>query len=263
MKLIKVLIAITFLFASNVEDVSAQSWFKKVGEKVSNVVGGAIKGAKQGAKKGKTEGAESKEEPQASSASASEEVIIISDYKAASMTLFEDHFSQDQVGAKPAKWEIVKGTADIFNVSKDRCANVASGTIRPKIGENPKNYLSADWTLEFQYYAVYGNQKEPNNELTLELRSEDDESFLEICERSNGGYALGAGINYYHDVLPKSGWNLVQVSLKEQILKVYLNGRRIIVRDCPVAFDYLQLRGEAAHGDGIFIKNFKLSKEPE
>lgn len=263
MRLFRILIAVAFLFAMNVEDVSAQSWFKRMGEKVSNVVGGAVKGAKQGAKKNRTEAAASSENGTVSSVSIEDEVEIISDYLPASKLQFKDDFSLDQIGGKPSRWEVLKGSADIFKVSKDHCVNIGSATIRPLVGANPKNYLATDWSLEFQYYAHYSAQSDKGNEMTIELHTEDGESFLEICERANGGYAIGAGLNYYHEVLPKSGWNLVQVSMKEGILKVYLNGRRVINRECPVAFNYLQLRGEEVNGDGIFIKDFRLCKQPD
>jgi hypothetical protein len=66
---------------------------------------------------------------------------------------FQDKPGNEKAGDFPAKWELIKGSAQIGSFDGNNVILLANkGIINPKL--NSKNYLSQSFTLKFDGYFV-------------------------------------------------------------------------------------------------------------
>ena len=246
-------------------DVNAQAFLKKLGEAAKNAAENAaesnvvrkVEKKVDDAMTGKKSGKKSKANDEEAAPKKSEPVkgTTAKDFVRGGVVLFQDDFSQDPVGEYPAKWEIVQGSVDIYKLKNQKCANLGSAVMRPYIEPDPNKYLGDEWTLEYEYYGTYGDDRVMANEIIFYLTDGSDEA--RIVLREDDVYTTGC-FDATSNNVASTGWNLMQFSYNKGAFKVYRNGERIINRNRVPSLAYFTLSGEKDDESSTYIRNVVL-----
>lgn len=231
-------------------DVNAQAFLKSLGDKakekvkekitdkVENKVNDTMDSVLGGKKRDKSA-------PEAPAAAGSETLAAntASDFVRGGKVLFQDDFSKDPVGEYPAKWEVLRGSVDIYNVGQQKCAKVGEGSMRPFIEPKSDKYLGDEWTFEFDYYSKYESDREHDMTMMFLMEEGGGSESIRIVLREDDIYTVGD----FEATSRTSGnrsWNKIQVSYNKGAFKVYRNGVRVINRNRVPQYAQVQLWGE-------------------
>ncbi len=219
----------------------------KVGEATDNVLDGKVKGKN---KKGSKNDADD-------TAFKNDKATTTNDFVRGSVVLFEDDFSKDPVGEYPAKWEVLSGTVDIFKKSGKNAADIGEGIMRPFVKPDPEKYLGDEWTLEYEYYGYWGDDRCNDIETEFVVSGDEEKNFIFFISE-NGWHVRGSIEAQNRDLPVYTKWNTLQFSYNKGAFKVYLNGKRIVNRNRVVQPSHFKVKGSKSDDEGTYIRNVKL-----
>ena len=147
---------------------NAQSWLKKLGNKVVDAGKNAVERKVEdkvdretsdamdhvldGKKTGKTSDADAVEAVDDTPDAVGQNQK--SDFKRGSVILFEDDFANEQMGEFPSKWDISDGSLEVASVNGKKYAhsNSSGTTVFSPLMQNMKSYLPDVFTLEWDEF---------------------------------------------------------------------------------------------------------------
>jgi outer membrane protein OmpA-like peptidoglycan-associated protein len=169
-----------------------------------------------------------------------------SDFVRGSVILFEDDFSNEQMGEFPSKWDISDGSLEVASVNGKKYAhsNAPSSTFSPLM-ENMQSYLPDVFTLEWDefmckpgdidqmcwhIYFYKGNDELGN--IYKMFRPGSPDVYGNYSFQKGGGATGDVTGDLRWDLLEKfvkfGQWNHFAISFNKRAFKYYINGNRVI-----------------------------------
>ncbi len=176
--------------------------------------------------------------------------------------LFEDHFTDDQDGEFPAKWNLESGQAVLNKLNNELCFFLTEGNfvkVSPRL--KTKSYLTDPFTTELDYFV----QAESRNGVRLFFECADEtEKIIEFTESgdvASGYFAKDLDASYPGDKDNFPGqWHHVSVVFKNGQIKCYVDQYRVLVMPnteiVPVS---IQIGGIGGSENPVIFKNVRLA----
>jgi OOP family OmpA-OmpF porin len=253
-KILTILIAFSFLSIT----INAQI-FKKLTDKIEDKTSQSVANKTD-------QPINKKQDPNiASNADTSSPAVIKAysnyDFVPGDTILFEDNFSDDQDGEFPAHWELQAGQGVINKINDAPAFVLTEGNlvrVSPRMKEK-KNYIPANFTIEFDFYAN-GGYFPPT---VLFQSAEGEDKNIEFGDVVTTYYFS----NNFNAPYPgdrdnfKDNWHHAAMVKKGNQIKCYIDQYRVlVVPDCgifqPVS---LQMGGVADEKNHIIFKNFRFA----
>ncbi|WP_075342798.1 OmpA family protein [Tenacibaculum agarivorans] len=150
--------------------------------------------------------------------------------------IFYDDLQYEEIGEFPSKWDLIRGGVEVAKLGNDKMIYGTSedyNRITPLF--NTKNYLSDEFTIEFD---VYVNEYTDNQHDTKYHISFREESFyvgisdikIEIDKNGVSGSVKDNNRNFDFETVPtglNNSWHHVSISYYKKKLKIYYDGHRI------------------------------------
>lgn len=200
---------------------------------------------------------------------------VKSDFIPGDEVIFEDDFANEQIGEFPSKWDLVKGTSEIVKFDgKAAVSFEAYPTIIKPLMKNPTDYLTDQFTIEFDFFAgdnsVLSKDLYSRSLYYLLLFSTDGDNILEYSVhtadsknaswyyRSTSGQYTNADTDI-SNLLKDNTWNHFALSFNKRALKVYINGIRVTNVPNMAAPSYLELKSRDWSDHGVnYITDFRV-----
>jgi len=298
-------IGVGLLLMAGTSDLQAQGFFKRLGEAVKNgaenvvqskavqategAINGAIDGAKEGAKKAKNKGNDTEDDDQDVDASAKDETPDVatsnqkSDFVPGSVVIFEDNFAGEKIGEFPSKWDLDDGAVEMANIGGRSVPQwTENGTIRPLMKKNQYNYLTDEFTIEWDIYISKKNDDwgDMTHEIGLMTREEDVNSwnhyagYVGIWYRPNDGASrvtwhcqkptdgtVGNSVSDSKTNIKPNAWNHFAISFNKLAFKLYVNGVRVCNVPSMLQPRYIQYGSTDSNGYPYScISNMRIAK---
>ncbi len=258
-----IMAAIAIGFAAFTPEVQAQGFLKgladkakekvkeKVTEKVEQKVSNAADAVLNG-KKNKTEKADKQAQVTNNESEETHDIATSnqkSDFVPGSIVIFEDNFAGEKLGEFPSKWDLEEGAVEMANIGGRSVPQwTENGTIRPLMKKDQYNYLTDEFTIEWDVYISkknddWGNmeheiglmtREEGVNEwnryagyITIWYRPSDGASSIRWhCQKPNDG-SVGNSVTDSKTNIKPNAWNHFAISFNKRAFKLYVNGVRI------------------------------------
>ena len=240
---------------------NAQSWLKKLGNKVVDAGKNAVERKVEdkvdretsdamdhvldGKKTGKTSDADAVETVDDTPDAVGQNQK--SDFKRGSVILFEDDFANEQMGEFPSKWDISDGSLEVASVNGKKYAhsNTSGTTVFSPLMQNMKSYLPDVFTLEWDEFMCkpgdidqmawhiyfYQGDNELGNIYKMFRPGSPDVYGNYSFKKGSGASGDVTGDLKWEDLKKcvKFGqWNHFAISFNKRAFKYYINGQRVI-----------------------------------
>lgn len=170
-----------------------------------------------------------------------------SDFVRGSVILFEDDFSNEQMGEFPSKWDISDGSLEVASVNGKKYAhsNATGGSVFSPLMENMKSYLPDVFTLEWEefmckpgdidqmnWHIYFYNGDDEIANIYKMFRPGSPDVYGNYSFRKGGGasgYVTGnLNWNDLQKCVKFGQWNHFAISFNKRAFKYYINGQRVI-----------------------------------
>ena len=170
-----------------------------------------------------------------------------SDFVRGSVILFEDDFSNEQMGEFPSKWDISDGSLEVASVNGRKYAhsNATGGSVFSPLMENMKSYLPDVFTLEWEefmckpgdidqmnWHIYFYNGDDELANIYKMFRPGSPDVYGNYSFRKGGGasgYVTGnLNWNDLQKCVKFGQWNHFAISFNKRAFKYYINGQRVI-----------------------------------
>ena len=240
---------------------NAQSWLKKLGNKVVDAGKNAVERKVEdkvdretsdamdhvldGKKTGKTSDADAVEAVDDTPDAVGQNQK--SDFKRGSVILFEDDFANEQMGEFPSKWDISDGSLEVASVNGKKYAhsNSSGTTVFSPLMQNMKSYLPDVFTLEWdEFMCKPGDIDQMAWHIYFYQGDDELGNIYKMFRPGNpdvyGNYSFKKGGGASGDVtgdlkwgdlekcVKLGQWNHFAISFNKRAFKYYINGQRVI-----------------------------------
>jgi len=273
------------MMAANAPEAQAQGILGKLKDKVKEKVDQKVNNVTDRIVNGKSNSSEDEDASAAESEDNTPNVTTTnqkSDFVPGSVVIFEDKFEGEKLGEFPSKWDLEDGAVEMAKIAGRTVPQwTESGDILPLMKKNQYNYLTDEFTIEWDVYISKKNDEwgDMTHEIGLMTREEDVNSWNNYAAYVEIWYRPGDGASrvMWHCQKPTDGsvenevsdsktnikpnaWNHFAISFNKRAFKFYVNGTRI----CNVP-NMLQPRYVKYTGSGIdypysCISNMRISK---
>lgn len=191
--------------------------------------------------------------------------------------IFEDDLAGEKIGEFPSKWDLVDGNAEVVKFDGKMAVSFeASPTAVTPLMKNSKNYLTDEFTIEYDFFAgdnsvitegLYSRSQYYLNFYTAEgdkvLEYEvltADIKLVSWWYRSTSENGVSSEENI-EKLLKDNQWNHFSLSFNKRALKVYINGTRVTNVPNMKAPAYVELVSRNFKNHGVdYATNFRIAK---
>jgi OOP family OmpA-OmpF porin len=184
------------------------------------------------------------------------------DFVPGEQLIFFDDFTSTQDGEFPGQWELTKGQAVVNKTGGYEAFLLTDGNyaqVSPRM--KTKTYLPAQFTLEYDTYAVPGAYP-----LLVEFEQIDVGTARVDVSRSEATYE-GNGVNLNGSLPPAlreqeydGKWHHVAIVYRKPQMKVYVDQYRVLtVPDAKLAPEHLVMEGIGDQEKPIVFRNVRLA----
>lgn len=191
--------------------------------------------------------------------------------------IFEDDLAGEKIGEFPSKWDLVDGNAEVVKFDGKMAVSFeASPTVVTPLMKNSKNYLTDEFTIEFDFFAGDNSEMAENlysrSQYFLNLFTTEGEKVLDFEVHTADvksvfwGYSSTTG-NWVaseldiEKLLKDNEWNHFSLSFNKRALKVYINGTRVTNVPNMKAPAYVELLSRNWEDHGVdYATNFRIAK---
>lgn len=223
----------------------------KVEREVDDVVDGTLDGKSSKSSK-KSKGSENTTSGKKSSKDEEQNITTQnqkSDFVPGSVVIFEDDFASEKIGEFPSKWDLEDGAVEMAKIGGRNVPQwTQNGTMRPLMKKEQYNYLTDEFTIEWDVFISKKNSDwgDLNQEIGLmtcakNVNSHNDyAAYVEIWYRPNDGASRvlwhcqkptdGSVENEVSDSktnIKPNAWNHFAISFNKRAFKLYVNGVRL------------------------------------
>ena len=222
-----VMMVLVLVAVGGTTEVSAQSWLKKLGEKVGNAAKNAIERNaerkteevvdkvfegdfgegkkdkdKQNNNGNNNADAQGYDNGDGAAQSGKQKIKTAEmtwnkfDFVSGDEIMFEDNQANEQVGEFPSQWDVLRGSAEILSINGEKCFEILNeGTVIPLMKD--KHYLPELFTVEFDFLYRDAQVEDDNGykdwmnaELYVEFYDANDERCFQMRFYPNTRYSL-------------------------------------------------------------------------
>ena len=170
-----------------------------------------------------------------------------SDFVRGSVILFEDDFSNEQMGEFPSKWDISDGSLEVASVNGKKYAhsNSSGTTVFSPLMQNMKSYLPDVFTLEWEEFMCKpGDIQQMDWHIYFYQGDDEIANIYKMFRPGNpdvyGNYSFKKGSGASGEVtgdlewgdlekcVKLGQWNHFAISFNKRAFKYYINGQRVI-----------------------------------
>ncbi len=203
-----------------------------------------------------------------------EQNYLKSDFVSGDQIIFEDLMLGEQMGEFPSMWDLLEGNAEVAKIDGQTAIYLESpNTNIMPLMENPKNYLTQEYTIEFDYFQGdrrdIGNDKILAGSYFVNLMTEDD-VVVEIFFNEDAIYwhfEHPTTNNTVHGELSLNNicllnqMNHFALSFNKRALKTYINGTRVMNIPNVKQAHWFSIKREhwEDHG-GNYINNIRVAQ---
>ncbi|MFY7671621.1 OmpA family protein [Tenacibaculum sp. MEBiC06402] len=150
--------------------------------------------------------------------------------------IFSDDLEFEEVGEFPSKWDLLRGGVEVATLGKDKVIYGTSddyNRITPLF--NSENYLSDEFTIEFDIYVNSYPKYGPETQYDISFRKES--FYVGICDvQINIGKKGVTGLvkdnkrDFNFETVPsgeENDWHRISLSYYKKKMKIYYDGQRI------------------------------------
>jgi len=187
------------------------------------------------------------------------------DFKPAMTTIFEDTLGGQSAGELPTMWDIKEGSAEIGNADGVKYITMLGGTtvLLPMVGDNSKNYLPEQYTIEFEMMFGHDVWYHVNFFDAEENGIGDFNMWVGHAEwniaKTDDEWMHGEKGELY-ELINRDGWNHFAASYDKGNLRFFINGKRIANMPNIQQAGYFTITGDGADGRSHFIRNIRVAK---
>ena len=193
-----------------------------------------------------------------------------SDFVPGTAVIFEDNFTNEQMGEFPSKWDLLENNAEVAKMNGKMAIKFEHGSdteVTPLLKDGNKKYLPEVYTLEFDFFVT--GQEDHSSAYRLRLKPAEDgaesEIFIgkddvrwEIARPTDDNVISGnAGTE---SIINLNDWNHFALSFNKRALKAYINNRRFINIPNAKAADWFTFSTEFWEDHIDYITNVRLAK---
>jgi len=205
-----------------------------------------------------------------------------SDFVPGSVVIFEDKFEGEKQGEFPSKWDLDGGAVEIANIGGRTVPQwTEGGDILPLMKENQYNYLTEEFTIEWDVYISKQSDDwgDMTHEIGLMTREEDVNSWNNYAAYVEIWYRPSDGGSYvrWHCQKPTDGvvensvgdektnikigtWNHFAISFNKRAFKFYVNGVRVCNVPNMLQPRYIKYTGSGSEYPYSCISNMRIAK---
>ncbi|MCQ2345848.1 MAG: OmpA family protein [Paludibacteraceae bacterium] len=191
--------------------------------------------------------------------------------------IFDDDFANEQLGEFSSKWDLLGGNSEVVKHDGRMAVGFeSSSTEIAPLMKDPKNYLTSEFTIEFDFFAgdnsTIGENLYSRSDYTLIFYDLEGYKVLE--------YAITAGDDtktyWYYTSITDNGisssfetdkllrpneWNHFSLSFNKRALKAYVNGTRVTNIPNMKAPAYMAISSRSWQDHGAdYMTNFRIAK---
>ena len=130
---------------------------QKIDQKIDHAVDKAINGAEKGvndAVNGTADDDQDSKVETTAKVQKKEAAYAKSDFVPGDEIIFEDDLYGEQLGEFPSKWDLIEGNSEVVKYDgKMAISFESSPTFIAPLMNNPKNYLTSEFTIEYDFFA--------------------------------------------------------------------------------------------------------------
>lgn len=263
-----ILTALALTLAGYANNAMAQNWVKNLGEKAANAGKNAVErnvqnkveegvdnvfngnnsnrqnqrnnnqAEEENAQENNNQSNNNKQAPKPKDI---EQAYAKSDFVPGDKIIFEDLMTNEQMGEFPSMWDLLEGNAEVAKIDGQTAIfmEAPSTNIMPLM-ENPKNYLTQEYTIEFDYFQGdgrdIGNDKFWGGEYFVNLMAEDETVVeINIQEKTISWHFEHPTTNNtvygelsLNNICLLNQMNHFALSFNKRALKTYINGTRVM-----------------------------------
>jgi outer membrane protein OmpA-like peptidoglycan-associated protein len=168
--------------------------------------------------------------------------------------IFADDLAREKVGEFPARWKLVRGSAELVRLGEAPAIGFGTGqnTIEPILA--PKSFPAPTFTIEFDLYFHVDGSNEAYM-VNLGTAGELDVRKNRVRIGAFQGSPPGGPV--------KAGWHRVAIAVKGRAMKVYLDADRILnipeLTGAPSAIQFRALGHSSARGNPAAIRDTRIA----
>jgi outer membrane protein OmpA-like peptidoglycan-associated protein len=178
------------------------------------------------------------------------------------------------MGEFPSMWDLLRGNAEIISMEGQKGIMILDGGQITPLMKTPKNYLTDQFTIEFDYYKrdrahsqVEGNCG--NNRLHVYLLDETGKEIFELWyftqDQDGGSYDWKTtdGESRRGDYTQKTSteaWHHVGYSFNKRAFKAYLDGNRMVNIPNMAQAKWIRFNAYSCSANQYFIRNVRIAK---
>lgn len=200
-----------------------------------------------------------------------------SDFVPGDEIIFDDDLAGEQLGEFPSKWDLIDGSSEVVKYDgKMAISFETTGTLISPLMKNPKNYLTDEFTIEYDFFAgdnsdISENRRsrsqyflqfydtEGNHICEYEVHTADiKEAYWRYTSTSGNNTSSNYNIK---SLLNDNAWNHFALSFNKRALKAYVNGVRITNVPNMKAPSYVVVESRRWEDHAVdFMTNFRICK---
>ncbi|GHU84143.1 hypothetical protein FACS189415_7730 [Bacteroidia bacterium] len=204
---------------------------------------------------------------------AAEMAYAKSDFVPGDEIIFDDNQANEQMGEFPSMWDLLGGNAEIVSINGQKAIMFLDNGIITPLMKTPKNYLTDQFTVEFDYYKRDGAHSTSGSvyeNLHVYLLDESGKEIFKIYyyindnagERYDWQATSGERLSgsFSTTALSQEAWHHVAFSFNKRAFKAYLDGSRMV--NIPNMVQAKWIRFETRHRKEqlTFIRNVRIAK---
>lgn len=183
--------------------------------------------------------------------------------------LFEDHFTDDQVGEFASHWELQGGQAVVNKFNGKAALLITDGNygwVSPLM--KMKKYLANEWTLEFDTW-----KKQEAYQLIIFLQDDSHRDIAKVSINNDGismdfpgpdGESKFLAGTYpaemYNDNFPNK-WHHLAIAYKNKQVKIYVDQSRVlVVPNCNTDFAAIGVGGIGSPDAPLIFSNLRIAE---
>lgn len=289
----KTILFITSLLLLTSVEVSAQSWLKKMGNRVKEKVVEKVEqrveekteeatdkaldkteetikkpeAGKQENKQASSEENTNKTEKENEKTTSSQQKTDVSyskyDFVPGNEVIFEDDLKGEQEGEFPSKWDLVEGNAEIAQINGENVLAIVGFTYITPLFKEKSFKLPDEFTLEFDLFI---DDKEGENAIEF-LNNNGEVIASSLFWKDNTRFLFNWNNNSNEktneDTYDNSpGWHHYAMSFNKRAIKVYMDAKRVAnipnIAEKPVRVNFFARGSE--DDSNFHIKNIHIAK---